>query len=284
MDDALTERQRVGSPHIAARSPIGYQFSQDTGVNDSASADLRATSQAFFALTITSALALAGCTSSGIDIGEALEAVPSTMAAEAAELPESAPAPTAREAAAEIAEPEATVGVAAVAAEKPAEAKPDILASVSSSYAGPTPTTIASIAPPVTASLAPRIRDVKANSPELDRLISHYSDHYDVPVELVRRVVKRESNFNPAARNRTYWGLMQIHPATAKSMGYKGSPEGLLDADTNLRYAVRYLRGAYLVADGNHDQAVRFYSRGYYYDAKRKGLLDETGLGRDRRS
>ena len=31
------------------------------------------------------------------------------------------------------------------------------------------------------------------------------------------------------------------------------------------------------------DRAVRFYASGYYYDAKRKGLLDETGLGVDRR-
>ena len=27
---------------------------------------------------------------------------------------------------------------------------------------------------------------------------------------------------------------------------------------------------------------MRFYARGYYYDAKRMNLLDETGLGRDR--
>ena len=46
---------------------------------------------------------------------------------------------------------------------------------------------------------------------------------------------------------------------------------------------MKYLRGAYLVADGNHDRAVGFYARGYYYDAKRLGLLEETGLGKDRR-
>jgi hypothetical protein len=56
----------------------------------------------------------------------------------------------------------------------------------------------------------------------------------------------------------------------------------LLDADTNLRYAVKYLRGAYLVADGDHRRADRLYQTGYYYDAKRKGLLTETGLGKDR--
>lgn len=118
---------------------------------------------------------------------------------------------------------------------------------------------------------------------DVDRLIAKYAAYYEVPESLVRRVVKRESNFNPAARNGPYWGLMQILPATAKGMGYTGTANGLLDAETNLKYAVKYLRGAYLVADGNHDQSVRFYARGYYYDAKRLGLLEETGLGRDRK-
>lgn len=125
----------------------------------------------------------------------------------------------------------------------------------------------------------------KPDSPrgKVDRLIEKYAALYEVPVALVRRVVKRESNFRPGARNGPYWGLMQILPATARSMGHSGPARELLDAETNLKYAVKYLRGAYLVADGDHDKAVRFYARGYYYDAKRKGLLDETGLGRDRR-
>ncbi|MFN3546355.1 MAG: transglycosylase SLT domain-containing protein [Mesorhizobium sp.] len=117
---------------------------------------------------------------------------------------------------------------------------------------------------------------------KLDRLISHYADVYDVPKDLVHRVVRRESNYRPTAYRSGNWGLMQIRHATAKGMGYDGKPEGLLDAETNLRYAVRYLRGAYVVAGGDEDHAIRLYSRGYYYEAKRAGLLDETGLGRDR--
>jgi soluble lytic murein transglycosylase-like protein len=112
----------------------------------------------------------------------------------------------------------------------------------------------------------------------LDPLIAHYAQQYDVPEALVRRVIVRESGYNPAARNGPYYGLMQISHATATGMGYRGAASGLLDAETNLRYAVRYLAGAYLTAKGNHDQAVRFYSRGFYYDAKRAGLLDVTGL------
>ncbi len=123
-----------------------------------------------------------------------------------------------------------------------------------------------------------KVSPVAPRSAELDALIAQYAGIYEVPERLVRRVVKRESNFNPAARNRIYWGLMQIRHDTAQTMGYRGPASGLLDAETNLKYAVKYLRGAYMTADGNEDKAVRFYASGYYYDAKRKGILKETGL------
>lgn len=140
-------------------------------------------------------------------------------------------------------------------------------------------------APVITAALVETVTEDEpgAGRGEVDRLILQYAALYEVPVELVRRVVKRESNFFPGAYNNGHWGLMQIKHATARGMGYQGTARGLLDAETNLKYAVKYLRGAFLVADGNHDLAVRYYARGYYYDAKRKGLLEETGLGTDRR-
>lgn len=111
----------------------------------------------------------------------------------------------------------------------------------------------------------------------LDRLISAYSAAYDVPESLVHRVVKRESNYNPKAYHAGNYGLMQIRYRTAKGMGYGGSPHGLLDADTNLRYAVKYLKGAWLVAGHDERRADRLYQTGYYYNAKHKGLLDKVG-------
>jgi soluble lytic murein transglycosylase-like protein len=115
-------------------------------------------------------------------------------------------------------------------------------------------------------------------TPELRALIRKYSKEYDIPESLVHRIVKRESGYNPAARNGPYYGLMQILPQTARTMGYDGPPSGLLDAETNLKYAGKYLRGAWLVSGGDEDEAVRWYAAGYYYEAKRKGLLEETGL------
>lgn len=121
-----------------------------------------------------------------------------------------------------------------------------------------------------------RMDPTGADRDRIDDLIARYSAEYGVPEKLVHRVVHRESRYNPAAHNRRgpYFGLMQISYPTAKSMGYQGPASGLLDAETNLRYAIKYLRGAYLVADTNHDNAVRLYARGYYFDAKRKGMLN----------
>ncbi|CAN7192129.1 transglycosylase SLT domain-containing protein [Aminobacter sp. LjRoot7] len=121
-----------------------------------------------------------------------------------------------------------------------------------------------------------------ASRGKIDELISKYAALYEVPERLVRRVVNRESTFNPMAFNNGHWGLMQIKHATARGMGYDGPARGLFDAETNLKYAVKYLRGAFMVADGDEDKADKLYQSGYYYHAKRKGLLDETGLGRDR--
>ena len=115
-------------------------------------------------------------------------------------------------------------------------------------------------------------------TPELHRLINRYADAYDMPASLIHRVIQRESGYNPAARNGSYYGLMQIMPQTAQTMGYRGSPQGLLDAETNLKYAGKYLRGAWMVSRGSQDRAVSWYSKGYYYEAKRRGMLEETGL------
>lgn len=115
-------------------------------------------------------------------------------------------------------------------------------------------------------------------TPELRALIEQYAALYEVPVALVQRVVIRESTHRPQARNGPYYGLMQILPETARTMGHRGPASALLDPETNLKYAVKYLRGAWMVSGGNMDAAVGWYARGYYYEAKRLGLLYETGL------
>ena len=110
----------------------------------------------------------------------------------------------------------------------------------------------------------------------IETLIVRHAAANNLPEALVRRVIKRESRGNPRAISKGNYGLMQIRLGTARAMGYRGTVEGLLDADTNMTYAVKYLAGAYRAAGGNADRAVHYYAAGYYYAAKRKGLLDRN--------
>lgn len=115
-------------------------------------------------------------------------------------------------------------------------------------------------------------------TPELRALINEYAEVHDIPAELLHRVIQRESDYRPDARNGPYWGMMQILPQTARTMGFRGEPRDLLDPEVTLRYAGRYLRGAWIVSGGDLDEAIRWYARGYYYEARNNCLLAETGL------
>jgi soluble lytic murein transglycosylase-like protein len=116
-----------------------------------------------------------------------------------------------------------------------------------------------------------RLASLDANG-NLDALIAQHAAANNVPEDLVRRVIKRESGGNPRVVSAGNYGLMQIKLATARSMGYTGNAAGLLDANTNMTYAVKYLAGAYRVARGNVSQAVHYYAAGYYYAAKNRGM------------
>lgn len=117
-----------------------------------------------------------------------------------------------------------------------------------------------------------------AQRAEYDGMIATHAAANGVPAELVHRVIVRESRYNPRASNKGNYGMMQIRLGTARALGYTGSAQGLLDPNTNLTYAVKYLAGAYRTAGGNHAQAMRYYSSGYYYAAKRQRAMSAYGL------
>jgi hypothetical protein len=110
----------------------------------------------------------------------------------------------------------------------------------------------------------------------IDALIEQQAKANGVPASFVHAVVKRESNYNPRAKGGSALGLMQIKHATARSLGYTGDAAGLYDPETNLRYGVAYLAGAYRTAQGNLAKAYGYYNRGYYYAAKRQGISTEV--------
>ncbi len=113
---------------------------------------------------------------------------------------------------------------------------------------------------------------------EMRAMILRAAREHDIPPALLHRVIQRESDYRAHARNGPYWGLMQILPQTARTMGFRGDPQDLLDPNVNLRYAGRYLRGAWMLSDGDINRAVMWYARGYYYEARNRCMLVATGL------
>lgn len=97
-----------------------------------------------------------------------------------------------------------------------------------------------------------------------DALISKHATANGVPEALVRRIIHIESRGNPRAVSKGNYGLMQIRLGTARAMGYSGTAQGLLDADTNMTYAVRYLANAYRAAGCSIGRAIAYYQRGFY--------------------
>ena len=60
----------------------------------------------------------------------------------------------------------------------------------------------------------------------------------------------------------------------------EGLRDGGLVDETQVPGAVEGRDGGsrFLAPDGSHDRAIMWYARGYYYEAKRRGMLVETGL------
>jgi len=95
-------------------------------------------------------------------------------------------------------------------------------------------------------------------------LISEYAREYGVPEELAYAVVQIESNFRPTVKGTAgEIGLMQIKPATARLMGYKGPDYGLYDPETNIRYGMKYLAGAHDLGDGKVCGTILKYNAGH---------------------
>jgi soluble lytic murein transglycosylase-like protein len=100
-------------------------------------------------------------------------------------------------------------------------------------------------------------------SNEVKPLIERYASENELPIELADAVIRLESRYNARARNGANVGLTQINAGTARAMGYKGEVAGLLDAETNLRYGLRYLAQAYKLAGGDTCGTILRFQAGH---------------------
>ncbi len=110
-----------------------------------------------------------------------------------------------------------------------------------------------------TASLSGRLFSLKPRGGTLNArrrtylpVIRRYARAYGIPVKLADTVVRVESSYNPRAKGKDgEVGLMQVLPATARQIGYRGSWRGLFNPVTNIKYGMLYLSKAYKLARGN---------------------------------
>jgi soluble lytic murein transglycosylase-like protein len=101
-----------------------------------------------------------------------------------------------------------------------------------------------------------------APSPGLSEAISRHAQKAGVPIPLAMAVIRLESNFRPGAVNKGNFGLMQIRLGTARSLGYHGDGRGLLDAETNLTWGMKYLAKAHALARGETCGTIMRYQSG----------------------
>ncbi|WP_246191119.1 lytic transglycosylase domain-containing protein [Aureimonas leprariae] len=87
--------------------------------------------------------------------------------------------------------------------------------------------------------------DTITGSAAIDRMIEKSAAENNIPSELAYAVVRVESHYKPNVVGGGAYGLSQIKPATARSLGFDGPAKGLFDPETNLRYGMKYLAGAW---------------------------------------
>lgn len=106
-------------------------------------------------------------------------------------------------------------------------------------------------------------------SRKLDNIFDEAADKYNVPVELLKAVGKTESNFNAnAVSSCGAQGIMQLMPATAKSLGVTNS----FDPEQNIMAGAKYISGLLKKYDGNESLALAAYNAGSGNVAKYGGI------------
>jgi len=111
------------------------------------------------------------------------------------------------------------------------------------------------LAAEVPASVNPKV----LTSEQLDAIIEEAAAKHGVDSNLVRAVIKVESNFNPRAVSRKgAMGLMQLMPATARSLKVSNP----FDARQNVEGGVRHLRKLLEDFDGDVTKSLAAYNAG----------------------
>ena len=103
----------------------------------------------------------------------------------------------------------------------------------------------------------------RAVDPAMKALVTQHASANGLPLGLAHAIVMIESRYNPHVRNHGALGLMQIKAQTARTVGFTGADGDLLNAETNLKYGMRYLAMIYRAAGGDVCGTIMRYQSGH---------------------
>lgn len=110
-----------------------------------------------------------------------------------------------------------------------------------------------------------------ANQTEIFNAINEASAKYGIDSDLIKSVIRQESNYNPDAVSKSgAEGLMQLMPATAKSLGANNP----LDVLENVDAGTRYLKNLLNSFNGDIKLALAAYNGGI-------GRMGKLGVNSD---
>ena len=114
------------------------------------------------------------------------------------------------------------------------------------------------------ASARPPLDELDSGKALYQRIGKAEATRNDIPFAIVDAVMRVESGYDPGARGDVgEVGLMQILPATADMLGFKGPAAALARPETNIAYGAQYLAGAWRLSGQDICTTVMKYRAGH---------------------